>query len=85
MKRYFTEVMLVNLGTRGLNDGLAPLLDVAPFDIGHPAAGPKARGDGSLACMKASRSEDDNAERKLKFDVMIANQQLVVEGKKTGA
>ena len=82
LKRQVKEVGLVNLGTRGLNGGLGPLFDVAPIDVNHPSAGPKAREDGSLACMKASRSEDDNNETKEKFDVMIANQQLVVDGQK---
>ena len=72
----------MNLGARGLNDGLAPLFDVALFDVGHPAAGPKAREDGALALTTASRSEDDDDDTKKKFDVMIAKQQAVVDGKK---
>ena len=75
LKRNFEKVRLVNLGARGLNDGLAPLFDVAPFDVHHPSAGPKAREHGALAFMQASRSKDDNTEMKEKFDVAIAKQQ----------
>ena len=41
LKTSFAKVRLVNLGARGLNDGLAFLFDVALFDAGHPSAGPK--------------------------------------------
>jgi len=79
-KRQVKEVRLVNLGARGLNDDLAPLFDVPPLDVYHPSAGSKAIGAGVLALMQASRSEDDNNDTKEKFDAMIAEQELLVDG-----
>ena len=58
LKRQFEQVRLVNFGTRGLNGGLAPLFDVPPIDVYHPSAGPKAKGAGALALMRASRGEE---------------------------
>ena len=73
---------LTNLGTRGLNKELDPLFDVAPVDVSHPSAGPKARAAGAHAMMQNLRGMDVNTEMEEKLEDVIAEQQAVVNDQK---